>query len=153
MGKPIGVGSKLMLPPLMPCGHCAWCKRYPEQSNKCLTPVYYGRYLGFDKPPHLWGGWAEYVFVDFEEQLPGTKIYKLPDDMSLLLGSLSEPLTSCIRGFNRAIKAGGFTWNDTVVIPGHRADRHPRHRRGAGDGRRPRHRRRRARKPAPQARA
>ena len=117
MGKPIGVGSKLMLPPLMPCGFCDWCKHYPEQANKCLTPVYYGRYLGFDKPPHLWGGWAEYVYVDLGE-LPGTKIYKLPDDMSLLLGSLSEPLTSCIRAFNRAIKAGGFKWNDTVVIQG-----------------------------------
>ncbi|MEM7430038.1 MAG: alcohol dehydrogenase catalytic domain-containing protein, partial [Pseudomonadota bacterium] len=110
MGKPIGVGSKLMLPPLMPCGHCDWCLHYPETANKCLTPVYYGRYLGFDKPPHLWGGWAEYVYVDLEE-LPGTKIYKLPDDMSLLLGSLSEPLTSCIRAFNRAMKAGGFKWN------------------------------------------
>jgi threonine dehydrogenase-like Zn-dependent dehydrogenase len=117
MGKPIGVGSKLMLPPLMPCGFCDWCKHYPEQANKCLTPVYYGRYLGFEKPPHLWGGWAEYVYVDLDE-LPGTKIYKLPDDMSLLLGSLSEPLTSCIRAFNRAIKAGGFKWNDTVVIQG-----------------------------------
>jgi threonine dehydrogenase-like Zn-dependent dehydrogenase len=117
MGKPIGVGSKLMLPPLMPCGFCDWCKHYPEQANKCLTPVYYGRYLGFDKPPHLWGGWAEYVYVDLGE-LPGTKIYKLPDDMGLLLGSLSEPLTSCIRAFNRAAKAGGFKWNDTVVIQG-----------------------------------
>ena len=117
MGQAIGVGSKLMLPPLMPCGFCDWCKRYPEQSNKCPRPVYYGRYLGFDRPPHLWGGWAEYVYVDLGE-LPGTKVYKLPDDMSLLLGSLSEPLTSCIRGFNRAIKAGGFTWGDTVVIQG-----------------------------------
>jgi threonine dehydrogenase-like Zn-dependent dehydrogenase len=117
MGKPITVGSKLMLPPLMPCGFCDWCKHYPEQANKCLTPVYYGRYLGFDKPPHLWGGWAEYVYVDLEE-LPGTKIYKLPDDMGLLLGSLSEPMTSCIRAFNRAIKAGGFKWGDTVVIQG-----------------------------------
>ena len=117
MGKPIGVGSKLMLPPLMPCGHCDWCLHYPETANKCLTPVYYGRYLGFDKPPHLWGGWAEYVYVDLGE-LPGTKIYKLPDDMSLLLGSLSEPMTSCIRAFNRAVKAGGFRWNDTVVIQG-----------------------------------
>jgi threonine dehydrogenase-like Zn-dependent dehydrogenase len=117
MGKPIGVGSKLMLPPLMPCGTCDWCKHYPETANKCLTPVYYGRYLGFDRPPHLWGGWAEYVYVDLGE-LPGTKIYKLPDDMSLLLGSLSEPLTSCIRAFNRATRAGGFRWNDTVVIQG-----------------------------------
>jgi threonine dehydrogenase-like Zn-dependent dehydrogenase len=38
--------------------------------------------------------------------------------MSLRLGALSEPLTSCIRGFNRAMRAGGFTWGDTVVIQG-----------------------------------
>lgn len=117
MGKPIGVGSKLMLPPLMPCGHCDWCLHYPETANKCLTPVYYGRYLGFDKAPHLWGGWAEMVYVDFEE-LPGTKIYKLPDDMSLRLGALSEPLTSGIRAFERAQRVGGFPWNATVVIQG-----------------------------------
>ena len=117
MGKPIGVGSKLMLPPLMPCGHCDWCLHYPETANKCLTPVYYGRYLGFDKPPHLWGGWAEMVYVDFEE-LPGTKIYKLPDEMPLRLGALSEPLTSGIRALERAQKIGGFPWNATVVIQG-----------------------------------
>src|SRR4029450_895721 len=49
--------------------------------------------------------------------LPGTKIYKLPDDMSLRLGSLSEALTSCMRAFNRATKSGGFKWGDRVVIP------------------------------------
>jgi threonine dehydrogenase-like Zn-dependent dehydrogenase len=117
MGKPLRPGSKVMLPPLMPCGSCYYCVHYPESANKCLTPVYYGRYLGFEKPPHLWGGWAEYVYVDLGE-LPGTKIYKLPDDMSLLLGSLSEPLTSCIRAFARAQRAGGFPWNATVVIQG-----------------------------------
>src|ERR1700759_4048490 len=117
MGKPLAVGSKVMIPPLMPCGHCYYCVHYPQQANKCLTPVYYGRYLGFDKPPHLWGGWGEYVYVDLE-MLPGTKIYKLPDDMSLRLGALSEPLTSCIRAFNRATRAGGFSWSDTVVIQG-----------------------------------
>src|SRR5262245_57119735 len=117
MGKPLRVGSKVMIPPLMPCGRCYYCIHYPESANKCLTPVYYGRYLGFNKPPHLWGGFAEYVYVDLE-MLPGTKIYKLPDDMPLRLGALSEPLTSCIRAFNRAIRAGGFTWGDTVVIQG-----------------------------------
>ena len=117
MSKPLKVGSKVMIPPLMPCGHCYYCIHYPQSANKCLTPVYYGRYLGFEKAPHLWGGWAEYVYVD-REMLPGTKIYKLPDDMSLRLGALSEPLTSCIRAFNRATRAGGFTWSDTVVIQG-----------------------------------
>src|SRR5215475_15749973 len=117
MGKPLKVGSRVMIPPLMPCGRCYYCIHYPESANKCLTPVYYGRYLGFDKPPHLWGGWAEYVYVDLD-MLPGTKLYKLPDDMSLRLGSLSEPLTSCIRAFNRARRAGEFSWGDTVVIQG-----------------------------------
>jgi threonine dehydrogenase-like Zn-dependent dehydrogenase len=116
-GQTLEVGSKVMLPPLMPCGHCDWCKRYPENANKCLTPVYYGRYLGFDKAPHLWGGWAEAVYVDLD-MLPGTKMYKLPDDMPLLLGSLSEPLVSCIRAFERAKKAGGFPWGATVVVQG-----------------------------------
>ena len=90
---------------------------YPATANKCLTPVYYGRYLGFNRPPHLWGGWAEMVYVDLED-LPGTKIYALPDDMPLRLGTLSEPLTSCIRAFNRAVRAGGFSSGDTVVIQG-----------------------------------
>src|SRR5262249_30369774 len=50
--------------------------------------------------------------------LPGTKIYKLADDMPLRLGALAEPLTSCIRAFNRATRVGGFKWGDTVVIQG-----------------------------------
>jgi D-arabinose 1-dehydrogenase-like Zn-dependent alcohol dehydrogenase len=58
MSKPLRLGSKVMIPPLMPCGHCYYCTHYPLTANKCLTPVYYGRYLGFDKAPHLWGGWA-----------------------------------------------------------------------------------------------
>jgi threonine dehydrogenase-like Zn-dependent dehydrogenase len=116
-GQQLEVGSRVMLPPLMPCGFCDWCRRYPETANKCLTPVYYGRYLGFEKPPHLWGGWAEMVYVDLG-MLPGTKIYKLPDDMPLRLGTLSEPLTSCIRAFSRAQRIGGLRWGDTVVIQG-----------------------------------
>jgi threonine dehydrogenase-like Zn-dependent dehydrogenase len=117
MSQPLEVGSKVMLPPLMPCGSCYYCVHYPETANKCLTPVYYGRYLGFEKPPHLWGGWAEMVYVDLDE-LPGTKIYKLPDDIPLALGALSEPLTSCVRAFDRAQRVGFFRVGDTVVIQG-----------------------------------
>ena len=106
-----------MIPPLMPCGRCYYCTHYPETANKCLSPVYYGRYLGFERPSHLWGGYAEYLYVDLE-MLPRSKVYKLPDDMSLRLGSLAEPLTSCIRAFNRAVRARGFSFGDTVVVQG-----------------------------------
>ena len=117
MGHPLSVGSKVMLPPLMPCGACYYCVHYPANANRCLNPTYYGRYLSFEKPPHLWGGWAEMVYVDLD-MLPATKIYRLPDHMSLMLGSLSEPLTSCIRALNRAASVNGFRTGDTVVIQG-----------------------------------
>ena len=117
MGRPLSVGTKVMLPPLMPCGSCYYCVHYPQTANKCLTPVYYGRYLGFERPPHLWGGWAEQVYVDLEE-LPGTKVYALPDDMPLRLATLAEPLTSCVRALRRASRAGGFEPGATVVVQG-----------------------------------
>jgi len=117
MGEPLAVGCKVMLPPLMPCGTCAYCVHYPETANKCLAPVYYGRYLGFDRAPHLWGGWAEMVYVDLD-QLPGTKIYRLPDALPLRLGTLAEPLTSCLRGFSKAQRMGLFRAGDHVVIQG-----------------------------------
>ncbi|GBD44238.1 Erythritol/L-threitol dehydrogenase [bacterium HR40] len=57
------------------------------------------------------------VYVDFD-MLPGTKIYRLPDDLPHRLGSLAEPLTSVIRAFERAKKAGGFPWGASVVVQG-----------------------------------
>lgn len=117
MGNRLEAGCKVMLPPFMPCGECYYCRHYPENANKCLTPVYYGRYLGFDKPPHLWGGWAEYEYIDLE-MLPGTKVYRLPDDMPLMLGTLAEPLTSSVRALKRAQRLGAFRVGDAVVIQG-----------------------------------
>ena len=117
MGIPLEVGAKVMLPPFMPCGACDYCVHYPTHANRCLNPTYYGRYLPFEKPPHLWGGWAEMVYVDLA-MLPGTKMYRLPDRLSLMLGSLSEPLTCCVRAMSRAASAGGFQVRDTVVVQG-----------------------------------
>ena len=143
MGKPLDLGSKVMIPPLMFCGHCRYCVHFPETANKCLTPVCYRRYLGFGKGPHLRGGWAECVYVGLD-MLPGTNVYKLHDDMSLRLGALSEPMTYCIRAFNRATRRL-LQMGRQRRHPGLRADRHTRRRRGAGNGggpRRLRHRRR-----------
>src|SRR5258708_37930408 len=57
------------------------------------------------------------MYVD-PDVLRGTTVYNLPEAMELRVGALLEPLTSCIRAFNRATRAGGFTWGDTVVIQG-----------------------------------
>ena len=107
-----------MLPPLMPCGRCYYCVHYPETANKCLTPVYYGRYLGFDTAPHLWGGWAEMVYVDLDE-LPGTKVYR-PARRHAAGARPRSPSRSpraCGPSTGRSGSAG-FRVGDTVVIQG-----------------------------------
>jgi len=56
----------------------------PAARQQMPDPVYLRALSGFDKPPHLWGGFAEYVYVDLD-MLPGTKVYKLPTNMPLRL--------------------------------------------------------------------
>ncbi len=119
MGRPLREGDRVIMPPLMPCGECYYCLHYPGRSNRCLNPTYYGRKIGFDEPPHLWGGWAEAVYVDLD-RLPATKIFRTPDDMPPMVGSLVEPFSSVTRAFNRATSLGadGFKPGDSVVIQG-----------------------------------
>jgi threonine dehydrogenase-like Zn-dependent dehydrogenase len=119
MGRPLRAGDRVMMPPLMACGECDYCIHYPNRANRCLNPTYYGRKIGFEEPPHLWGGWAEMIYVDLQNR-PATKIYRLPDDMSPMVGSLVEPYGSVTRAFNRATALGleGFKPGDSVVIQG-----------------------------------
>ena len=119
MGQPLRVGDRVMMPPLMSCGTCHYCVHYPTRSNRCLNPTYYGRKIGFERPPHLWGGWAEMVFIDIEA-FPATKVFRLPDDMPIMVGSLVEPYASITRAFNRASTQAtdGFKAGDSVVIQG-----------------------------------
>ena len=119
MERPLRVGDRVMLPPLMSCGVCYYCVHYPTRANRCLNPTYYGRKIGFERAPHLWGGWAEMLYIDLEE-FPATKIFRLPDDMPVMVGTLVEPFASITRAFNRASSLGreGFQAGDTVVIQG-----------------------------------
>ena len=119
MGRPLREGDRVIMPPLMACGECYYCVHYPSRANKCLNPTYYGRKIGFAEPPHLWGGWAEMVYIDLD-RLPATKIFRVPDDMAAMVGSLVEPFSSVTRAFNRAMSLGtdSFKPGDSVVIQG-----------------------------------
>ncbi len=119
MGCPLDEGDQVMIPPLMACGSCYFCVHYPTRANRCLNPTYYGRKIGFERQPHLWGGWAEMVFVDLGA-FPATKVFRLPDDMPGMVGTLVEPYASVTRAFNRAASLGieGFKAGDSVVIQG-----------------------------------
>jgi hypothetical protein len=99
MGKPIGVGSKLMLPPLMPCGFCDWWRIPSSRTSADRSPQ---RYLGFDKPPTV----GQLGNMSSIRGLPGTRSTSCRT--TGCCSAAVRPLTSCIR-VNRAIKAGGFS--------------------------------------------
>jgi hypothetical protein len=137
MGKPLDLGSKVMIPPLMPCGQCYYCIHYPESANKCLTPVYYGRYLVSANRLCLWGGWAEYVYRS--PASPRHRITSCPTTWRCL-GALSGAHL-CIRAFNRARPED---WNGAIRSSFRARVRSASLRCGAGDGRRARDPHRRA---------
>lgn len=92
------VGDRVAVNPNLLCGKCYFCQR--GQENFCKDR----HVLGGD----LWGGFAEYCVVD--EKL----LYHLPEKVSFLEATLSEPLSCCLNGmFLTDIKAG-----DTVMIIG-----------------------------------
>ncbi len=94
----IAKGKKVCVYPLLSCGKCSTCK-----SGKWYICETLGL-LGID----LDGGMAEYVLCPDEAILP------LPDDMSLELGAVVEPVAVAVH----SIRKGAYQAGDTALIFG-----------------------------------
>ena len=97
-GVIIETGTRVALEPLIGCGHCNQCRRGAH--NLCPTL----KLCGFTRP----GGMAEMVNV------PHEGLHVLPDDLSLHVAALIEPMAVCVRGVRLAEIEPG----DTVAILG-----------------------------------
>ena len=82
----LSVGDRVAADPNVVDGTCFFCRR--GETNLCsgLSP------LGIVRN----GGFAEFAAV------PATNAYRLPDSVSVELGSLVEPLACCVRGIDQA---------------------------------------------------
>lgn len=118
-GKPVKVGDLIIWDSgFYTCGECYYCKWLP--SNYGLAFCEKGRSYGFencDLPPHLLGGWAEYIYL-----YPGTWCYKLPDNLTVEQAVLVDVLAS-VNGVERAVFHAswlnmGLGLGRTVVIQG-----------------------------------
>jgi len=98
------------------CGHCYEC-RNSWGFTWCDNFWAYGQGRSCEVPPHLWGGWAEYMYIP-----PGVFVYKVPDGMPPEVAVLTEPF-SCTVGLDKAKDfaaqpSEGFCAGDTVVVLG-----------------------------------
>ena len=115
-GKRLRVGQRVAITADIICGECYNCKNlygFPW----CENHRSYGDVISCKDPPHLFGGYAEKMYI-----LPGTYMFPIPDSVSNEAAVLTEQLAVACGAFGRAYQSPnskeGFTPGDSVAIQG-----------------------------------
>ncbi|MBN1399564.1 MAG: zinc-binding dehydrogenase [Anaerolineae bacterium] len=115
-GEPVRVGDRLALCPDVVCGTCYACRHtfaYPW----CENLKGYGNAFTCAEPPHLMGGWAEYLYV-----LPNAFVYHVPEALPTKVAVMAELMAVSynldkLKEFS-TLSGEGLATGDTVVIQG-----------------------------------
>jgi threonine dehydrogenase-like Zn-dependent dehydrogenase len=109
-GRPLRVGDRVVPAANVSCGECWYCQN-GSPYYMCERMEDYGNSLNCARPPHLFGGWSEYMYL-----LPGTKLFRVPDDLPDQVAVLTEPM-AVTHGFDRARRLND-TFAESVVVYG-----------------------------------
>jgi threonine dehydrogenase-like Zn-dependent dehydrogenase len=115
-GIPLHIGDRVVVGANISCGQCYYC-RHDFPYYCCENTTDYGNNLSAKNPPHLFGGWSEYLYV-----LPGSFLVKVPDDLPSEVAVLTEIFAVSV-GLDRAKQMSAFPnesfrFDDTVVVLG-----------------------------------
>jgi len=112
--SPLRAGDRVVPAPNRACGTCRPCLRgFPY--FLCRNLENYGNSLSCDDPPHLFGGWAEYLYLK-----PGTAVFRVPDELPSDVAVLTE-IFAVTHSLERAAalrRPGGFRPGDSVAVVG-----------------------------------
>ncbi len=113
-GSPLAVGDRVVPAPNRACGACRYCREdFPYYF--CRKLENYGNSLSSSRPPHLFGGWSEFLYL-----LPGTPVFKVPADLPTDVAVLTElfAVTHSLDLLARTPRPGGYRPGDIVAIVG-----------------------------------
>ncbi len=115
-GRPLRVGDRITMCPDVVCGRCYPCTHVMGYVW-CDNSECYGNSFTSAEPPHLLGGWAEYMYLR-----PDTFVYKVPSGLSPRVAVLAELMT-CAASLDKVKEFSsyameGFNSGDTVVVIG-----------------------------------
>jgi L-iditol 2-dehydrogenase len=83
-GSPLRPGDRVVPGANVACGRCWFCRAgFPYYACEQLED--YGNSLNAKRPPHLFGGWSELMYL-----LPGTRIFRVPDELPSEVAVLTE---------------------------------------------------------------
>lgn len=115
-GIPLKVGDRVVVGANVACGKC-YCCRHDFPYYCCENTTDYGNNLSAKNPPHLFGGWSQYIYI-----VPGSFLVKVPDDLPSEVAVLTEIMAVTV-GLDRAKQMSAFPnesfrFDDTVVVLG-----------------------------------
>jgi L-iditol 2-dehydrogenase len=115
-GERLRPGDRVVLCPDVICGECYAC-RHTFAFPWCEHLRGYGNSLSAAEPPHLFGGWAEYLYV-----LPAAFLYKVPEDLPPRVAVMAE-LMAVSYNLDKVkelftMAGEGFATGDAVVVQG-----------------------------------
>ncbi|HEY0703205.1 MAG TPA: zinc-binding dehydrogenase [Candidatus Acidoferrales bacterium] len=115
-GVPLRVGDRVVVGANVCCGECYYC-RHDFPYYCCEKTTDYGNNLSAKNPPHLFGGWSQYMYI-----VPGSFLVKVPDDLPSEIAVLTE-IFAVSAGLDRAKQMSAFPnesfrFDDTVVVLG-----------------------------------
>jgi len=115
-GAALREGDRVVVGANVACGECYYC-RHDFPYYCCEKATDYGNNLSAKNPPHLFGGWAQYMYV-----VPGSFLVKVPDELPSEVAVLTEIFAVSV-GLDRAKQMSAFPnesfrFDDTVVVLG-----------------------------------
>jgi threonine dehydrogenase-like Zn-dependent dehydrogenase len=115
-GIPLKAGDRVVVGANISCGHCYYC-RHDFPYYFCQNMADYGNNLCAADPPHLFGGWSQYMYI-----IPGSFLVRVPDELPSEVAVLTEIMAVTV-GLDRAkqmsvFPSEAFLFDDTVVVLG-----------------------------------
>ena len=115
-GVPLRAGDRVVVGANVVCGQCYYC-RHDFPYYFCERMVDYGNNMSAADPPHLFGGWSQYLYV-----VPGSFLVRVPDALPTEVAVLTEVMAVTV-GLDRARQFSAvpnepFLFDDTVVVLG-----------------------------------
>ena len=106
---PHPIGARVVVETTIRCGSCRRCRSHLSTCTYRSPVNAYGRISSTNRPA-LWGGLAEYLYLD-----PGARLHAVTDDVEAAVATFAHPLAA---GFTWAVELSGLTPGDNVMILG-----------------------------------
>jgi len=106
----VEVGDRVAVETLIPCGHCPACIAGRYQVCRGRGGMFGHGYVPLDRPPGLWGAYADYMFLD-----PFSIVHRVRKDLPAALAVMFNPIGA---GFRWAVEIPRTGPGDTVLVLG-----------------------------------